>query len=182
VKSSELLESPRLLYRRPTAADAGEIFSRYAGDPDVTRYMGFHRHESLEDTLAFIAMSDAEWEHWPAGPFLIRRRTDNVLVGSTGLSFETPYRAMTGYVFAKDSWGIGYASEALRTMVAAAATVGVRRLYAVCHTGHDPSRRVLEKGGFTCEGTLRSHTEFPNIAPGEPSDVFCYSLILGRPE
>ena len=127
-------------------------------------------------------MSDAEWEHWPAGPFLIRRRTDNVLVGSTGLSFETPYRAMTGYVFAKDSWGIGYASEALRTMVAAAATVGVRRLYAVCHTGHDPSRRVLEKGGFTCEGTLRSHTEFPNIAPGEPSDVFCYSLILGRPE
>ena len=178
MKAPEILESPRLLYRRPALADAGEIYSRYASDPDVTRFMSFRNHGSLADTRAFLSWSDAEWDHWPAGPFLVRSRADNVLIGSTGLSFETPFRAMTGYVFARDSWGKGYASEALRTMTAAAAGLGVIRLYALCHTGHAQSRRVLEKGGFVCEGILRRYLEFPNLAPGEPADVFCYSLIL----
>lgn len=178
VKAPEVIESSRLLFRRPAVADAEEIFSRYASDPEVTRFMSFRRHESLQDTLQFISWSDAEWERWPAGPYLIRSRPDNVLVGSTGLSFETPYRAMTGYLFARDSWGLGYASEALRSMVATASSVGVKRLYADCHTGHEQSRRVLEKGGFLCEGILRRYMEFPNLAPGEPADVFCYSLIL----
>ena len=59
-----------------------------------------------------------------------------------------------------------------------AGALGVRRLYALCHTGHEGSRRVLEKGGFIREGVLRQYMEFPNLAPGEPADVFCYSLIL----
>jgi ribosomal-protein-alanine N-acetyltransferase len=178
MKAPEVIESSRLHFRRPSVADAGEIFSRYAADPEVMRFMSFPRHESLQETRQFLSWSDAEWERWPAGPYLIRSRVDNVLVGSTGLSFETPYRAMTGYLFARDSWGLGYASEALRTMAAQAASVGVRRLYALCHTGHEGSRRVLEKGGFLREGVLRKYMEFPNLAPGEPADVFCYSLIF----
>ncbi len=85
---------------------------------------------------------------------------------------------MTGYVFASDAWGHGYATEALRTMSAAAAAAGVKRLYALCHTGHEKSWRVLEKGGFVREGILRRYMEFPNLAPGEPVDVYCYARIL----
>ena len=178
MKAPEVIESSRLLFRRPAVADAEEIFSRYASDPEVTRFMSFRRHESLQETRQFLSWSDAEWERWPAGPYLIRSRQDNVRVGSTGLSFETPHSAMTGYLFARDSWGMGYASEALRTMAATAASLGVRRLYALCHTGHEGSRRVLEKGGFLREGILRMYMEFPNLAAGEPADVLCYSLIL----
>lgn len=147
MKAPEVIESSRLLFRRPAFADAEEVFSRYANDPDVTQFMAFRRHDSLRETRQFLTWSDAEWERWPAGPYLIRSRPDDILVGSTGLSFETPTRAMTGYVFARDAWGMGYATEALPTMAAPAASVGVRRLYATCHTGHEQSRRVLEKGG-----------------------------------
>jgi RimJ/RimL family protein N-acetyltransferase len=63
-------------------------------------------------------------------------------------------------------------------MAAQAASVGVRRLYALRHTGHEGSRRVLEKGDFLREGVLRKYMEFPNLAPGEPADVYCYSLIF----
>jgi RimJ/RimL family protein N-acetyltransferase len=38
---------------------------------------------------------------------------------------------------------------------------------------------VLEKCGFACEGTLRRYAEFPNLRPGEPLDVLCYSIVLG---
>ncbi len=178
MKAPELLESSRLLYRRPLAADAEAVFSRYASDPEITRFMSFRTHESLRETREFLSWSDAEWERWPAGPYLVISRETNTLVGSTGLSFETPTRAMTGYIFARDSWGVGYAREALHMMGVAAASVGVRRLYALCHTQHERSRRVLEKEGYCREGVLRRYMEFPNLAPGEPADVYCYSLIL----
>ena len=102
-----------------------------------------------------------------------------VLCGATGLSFETPERAMTGYVLARDAWGQGYATEALQAMIDLAPGCGVRRLYAICHTAHAASVRVLEKCGFAREGVLRRHSIFPNLSPDEPSDVLCYAFTFG---
>ncbi|MEW6443222.1 MAG: GNAT family N-acetyltransferase [bacterium] len=178
MKAPQRIETARLVLERPRAADLEAVFARYASDPDVTRFVSWPRHESLADTLAFLEFSEAEWERWPAGPYLVRSRTDGTLLGGTGLAFETPHRASTGYVLAKDAWGKGYATEALHAMVELAHTVGVRRLYAICHIEHPASRRVLEKGGFRREGILHLHTEFPNLSPGEPADVFCYFRIL----
>jgi [ribosomal protein S5]-alanine N-acetyltransferase len=177
-RAPERLETDRLALRRPVEGDAGVIFSRYAADPDVTRYLGWPRHRSIADTRDFLAVSDAEWARWPAGPYLIWSRADGSLLGGTGFAFETPSRAMTGYVLAKDAWGRGYATEALGAMVRVASSLGIRRLYALCHTDHPLSAHVLEKCGFEREGILRCHTEFPNLAPGEPADALCYALIL----
>jgi RimJ/RimL family protein N-acetyltransferase len=177
-KAPERLATDRLVLRRPRAKDADAIFARYASDPEVTRFLGWRTHRSVADTKAFLGFSDAEWGRWPCGPYLLRARHDDTLLGSTGLAFETSYRAATGYVLAKDAWGKGYATEALQAVVGVARSVGVRRLYAICHTEHPASRRVLEKNGFLCEGTLRRYVEFPNLAPGEPCDVFCYAIVL----
>ena len=70
-------------------------------------------HSSVDEAQGFIAFSDGQWAQWPAGPYLIVSRADGTLVGSTGLAFETPSRAQTGYVLAKDAWGLGFATEAL---------------------------------------------------------------------
>lgn len=178
MKASARLDTDRLVLRRPEAKDAPAVFERYASDPEVVRYVGWPVHGAIADTQAFLAFSDAEWKRWPAGPYLIESRTDGRLLGSTGLAFETPYRAATGYVLSRDAWGSGYATEALHAIVEIARPIGVRRLYAICHWQHRASWRVLEKCGFTREGTLRRYAEFPNLAPGEPCDVLCYSLIL----
>ena len=172
------IETDRLLLRRPAAADAPAIFERYASDPDVTRYLGWPRHRSVDDTRAFLAFSDAEWDRWPAGPYLILDRGTSRLLGGTGLAFETADRAMTGYVLAKDVWGRGYATEALGAMVDLARGLGVTRLYALCHTAHRPSWHVLEKCGFVRDGVLRRAHEFPNLPPGDLQDVFRYERVL----
>ena len=114
MKASERLETARLVLRRPAVKDVKTMFARYASDPDVTRFLGWPRHQSTADTRKFLRFSDAEWHHWPAGPYLVSSRETGALLGSTGLSFETPYRAVTGYALAKDSWGHGYATEALQ--------------------------------------------------------------------
>lgn len=177
MNAPERLQTERLLLRRPVASDAEAIY-RYAADPEVTRYVGWPRHRSIADTRAFLAISDAEWERWGTGPFVISLGAQDAVIGSTGLAVETPHRAMTGYVLARDAWGHGYATEALGGIVALAPSLGIRRLYALCHVSHRPSAHVLEKCGFHREAILRSHSEFPNLAPGAPVDVLCYVRIF----
>jgi len=178
MKAPPRLETDRLVLRKPTPADAESIFSRYAGDAEVTRLLSWPTHRSLDQTRVFLAFSESQWNRWPAGPFLIESRQGGRLLGGTGLAFETSSRASTGYVLARDAWGLGFATEALRAMVALAAELGVRRLYALCHPDHAASWRVLEKGGFAREGLRRRQAEFPNLAPGELADVLCYARVL----
>ena len=171
------LETERLLMRRPVAADAEAIFRRYAADAEVTRYMAWPRHTSIEETRWFLAFSDAEWQRGPGGPLLIYSKDDGRLLGGSGLVFERQHRVVTGYIFARDAWGKGYATETLTAMVALAREMGAVRIEATCHVGHAPSWRVMEKCGFEREGLLRRHTLFPNYSP-DPQDVFLYAQIL----
>jgi ribosomal-protein-alanine N-acetyltransferase len=174
----ERVETPRLILRKPVRADAEAIFTRYASDPEVTSLLSWPTHNSVHATHEFLDSSDAEWARWPAGPYLIESRQDGSLLGSTGLSFETPEHAITGYVLAKDAWGNGYATEALRAVVEVAQKLGVVRLYALCHPENRASSRVLEKCSFVCEGVLPRHS-FPNLNKHELYDVLCYALMLG---
>jgi RimJ/RimL family protein N-acetyltransferase len=177
VKGPERIATARLVLRRPRASDAEAIFARYASDPEVTRYMGWPRHESLADTRAFLAFSDELWQAWPAGPYLVES-ADGVLLGSTGFLFETPYRAETGYVLAKQAWGRGYATEALQGVVDLSGGLGLRRLEARCHAEHERAFRVLERCGFVREGRLRAYSIFPNLGPDRPCDVFSYARVF----
>ena len=100
MKAPATIETPRLILRRPEAGDAAAMFARYASDSVVTRYLGWATHRAVDETRAFLSFSDAEWKRWPAGPYLICLRADGHLLGGTGLGFETPHRASTGYVLA----------------------------------------------------------------------------------
>ena len=176
MRAPERIETARLLLVRPTAADVEAIFQRYASDPDVTRYVAWPRHTSITDTEFFLKFSDHEWNRWAVGPYLARSRADGSLLGSTGLAFESETTASTGYVFAKDAWGQGYASEALRAMIDLARDLHVTRLYAICHIDHHGSARVLEKCNFAREKILPSYIAFPNLGVSGPSDVLSYAL------
>ena len=176
MKGPERIETARLVLRKPTSADAENVFHGYSSDPEVTRFLGWPRHRSIEQTRLFLTYSEAEWQRWPAGPYLIESRASQQLLGSTGLAFETSLVAATGYVLAKDAWGCGYATEALGAIVGVARDLGIQRLYALCHPGHPASVHVLEKCGFEREGLL-SH-EFPNLGSGQPEDCLCYSRMF----
>jgi ribosomal-protein-alanine N-acetyltransferase len=174
MKAPRTIGTDRLLLRRPAAHNARAIFERYAGDPEVTRYMSWPMHRTIADTNAFLSWSETDWERWPAGSYLVFSRS-GILLGGTGLSFKTPVFAATGYVFARDAWGHGFATESLQAMVELARALGVLRLEAECHVEHRASARVMEKCGFAFEGVRHEHIEFPNLKPGVKLDVLCYA-------
>jgi RimJ/RimL family protein N-acetyltransferase len=178
MRAPERLETERLILRRPTARDTETIFDRYASDPVVTRYLGWPRHQSVEQTRAFLASSDSQWETWPAGPYLIEWRESGALIGGTGLAFETPHRAATGYVLARDAWGNGFATEALSAIVRLCERLGPLRVYASCHHEHIASQRVLEKCSFVREPTPPSSAEFPNLGTSEPQRIVWYAKVF----
>lgn len=164
MRGQERIETARLVLRKPTLADAEAVFQRYAGDRDVTKFLSWRCHQSMEETRAFLEFSEREWAQWASGAYLIESPEPTRLLGSTGLHFETPALAITGYVLAKDAWGYGYATEALSAIVEAASAAGVRSLRASCHPENIASMRVLEKCGFAREKPDQ-YVSFPNLGP-----------------
>lgn len=177
VAAPERIETERLILRRPRREDADAIYMRYASDSDVARYMGFPLHRSIESTMGFLERTEGEWARTGVGAYVIEARDDRRFLGGTGLHVETPFRAATGYVLARDVWGHGYATEALTALTSLVPSLGIVRLYAYTHIENRASWRVLEKCGFEREGVLRRHFAFPNLGP-EPRDVFLYARIF----
>ena len=178
VKAPERLETARLILRRPSLGDAHSIFTRYASDADVTRYLAWPRHQSIESTRVFLGFSDLEWASWPAGPYLIESRAAGTLLGSTGLGFETLEQAATGYVLARDAWGNGYATEALLALLNLCASLRLRRVHALVHLEHATSRHVLEKCGFVREPEYLEYTQFPNLGTTDRQPTVRYAKIF----
>ena len=185
MKAPTTLTTARLTLTTPTLATVKRVFERYASDPEVTRYVGWPRHRSIAETVAFVEFSQAEWRRSSVGPYLIWARVDGQLLGGTGLSCEPSCEAMTGYVLAKDAWGKGYATEALQAMVKLSGQLGFARIFALCHPEHRASRRVLEKVEFTIDPTWTRKLAFPNLDQGIHHEVKCYQrscekIVSGR--
>ncbi len=178
VLAPAMIETERLLLRRPLAGDAPAVFARYSGDPAVTRFLGWPTHRSLADARKFLACCEAEWQQRGVGAYLIHSHTDGRLLGSTAIGMESSWQAATGYLLARDAWGQGYATEALRAMRDLAWKLGVHRLYAICHPEHRASWHVMEKCGFRREGIVRGRAQFPNLQPGVAADVLCFATSL----
>jgi RimJ/RimL family protein N-acetyltransferase len=176
----ERLRTARLHLRRPATGDAAAILDRYAGDPEVTRFVAWPRHRCVADSLAFVAWSDDVWTTQGAGPYLVLDEGGR-LVGSTGLDIESAAQASTGYVLARDAWGLGFATELASEMVRLADVAHLDRLYALCHPANRASARVLEKAGLSFEGILRRHAAFPQLETDQPADVECWARTRASP-
>lgn len=175
MKAPQQLRTQRLVLRKPVADDASRIYSRYAGDAEVTRFLGWPRHRDLEDTYRFIDHSNAQWRDHMAGPYLIET-PGGLLLGGTGLELIGADRAITGYVLARDAQGLGYATEALRAMIGVARQICLGELHAICHAEHIASQHVLAKCGFSPAEQLL--VDFPNLSAGESRAALRYTLCI----
>jgi RimJ/RimL family protein N-acetyltransferase len=171
----ELL-TERLRLRPPTEADAEAIFSRYAQDLLVSRYMSWVPHRSIDDTREYLCRIAGENEVGASAGYLILSRNDGELLGSVGGRIQGPTITF-GYCVARDSWGRGIATEAAHAFVTEAiAQTNVWRVQAFCDVENRASARVLEKSSLVLEGTLRRYMVLPNLGE-EPRDMLCFAKV-----
>lgn len=173
----ERVETERLLLRWQQESDAEQMFARYAGDPEVTRYLTWGPHRSVDDTLAFLRQHEGEQPPGQTFNWLIFPRTGGPLIGSIGCRRLDGHLVQFGYCLARDAWGKGYATEAARAMVGVWLTEpSVWRVQAYCDLENVASVRVLEKAGLTPEGILRKYIVAPNLSD-IPRDVYSYARV-----
>ncbi len=105
---------------------------------------------------------------------------DGTLIGNIGVFRKDNVHRLTaelGYYIGEAYWGRGVMSEAVRQMCAFVfENSDIVRIFADPYSHNKASCRVLEKAGFTHEGTLRQNA----IKNGEIIDMELYAIM--KPE
>lgn len=172
----EMLESERLLLRKPRIKDASFIFETYARDPEVTRYLTWKPHQTIRETEQFLLACGQLWQTGKDFAFAMTLKGDDKLIGMFALH-PMKLKVEVGYALARPYWGKGYMTEALRAMITWAFTqTDIFRVQAFCDVDNLGSARVMEKAGMTREGLLMRYVLHPNISD-EPRDVFLYAVV-----
>ena len=170
-----ILETERLRLDPLAASDAEHLFP-IMGDPEVMAYWDVPEVDDPDLVAQIVAsqveaMNDGRAIYWA-----MRTLSDQQFLGSCDLSEIDRWhrRAEVGFMLGRDAWGQGYALEAMRTIVAFAASGGLRKLTARTHLGNRRSEALLLKLGFAEEGLLRGHI----LKDGERRDCRLFGLLL----
>lgn len=148
-----MIETERLLLRMPRLEDAHDLLD-YAGDPEVTRWIGGEPGD-LEATRAKIGEWLARWERDSIGHFVAVR--EGRVLGRVGFLTWDPLtwtidgsEIELGWTLAQAHWGHGYATEAARALRDwAYRERGVERLISLINPRNVRSIRVADKLGCT---------------------------------
>lgn len=169
-------DTARLRLRPPSDADAPVVFAAWAQDREVTRYLTWRPHATVDESRAFLLRCEAAWRERTAFPWAIEIRESGQLVGMVEMRLRGP-AADIGYVLARPCWGAGYMTEAAGAVVEwAIAQPTIYRVWATCDVENVASARVLERLGMHLEGVLRRWIIHPNVDEA-PRDSLCYARV-----
>ena len=176
-KPPEILNSNRLLLRKPMMEDATTIFELYAQDVEVTKYLTWKPHGSIKETRDFIRRCNRTWRGNEAFPWTIIRKSDNQLLGMIEITSIDHAGVCVGYVLARPFWGQGYMPESLGLIIDwAFKQEDIFRVWAFCDIENIASKKTMEKCGMQCEGVLRRWILLPQLSQ-IPRNCFCYATI-----
>ena len=152
---TQTIETHRLILRQFRPEDAEDMFSNWASDPEVTRYLTWPVHSGMDITRMVIS----DWiSHYDDGAFFnwaIELKETGSVIGSIAVVRlrEDIEEAEIGYCMSRSFWGRGIMPEALRAVMEYLFTaVEINRITA-CHDVNNPnSGRVMAKAGLKKEG------------------------------
>lgn len=155
------LETGRLVLRPFRRADADAV-QALANDVDVARNtLNIPHPYDREDALEWIESHPGQLESRQAVTYAVTAPEEGGVIGAVGLILELEHeRAELGYWIGRPYWGRGYATEAVRAVVAwGFSTLALHRIHASHFPRNPASGRVLRKVGMRHEGSLRQHVK-----------------------
>lgn len=157
-KGTVRIETDRLILRRFTVDDVHSAFRNWMSDKNVTEYLRWPTHTSIDITARVLNDWIAGYEKTVFYQWAIVLKEINEPIGSISVvdMDEKTEKVHIGYCIGSRWWHSGFTSEAFSAIIPFFFDqVGVKRIEAQ----HDPqnanSGRVMEKCGLVYEGTLR---------------------------
>ncbi len=155
---TQQLETHRLILRPFTMEDAQDMFDNWASDPEVTKFLTWPTHASVEVSRKVLTDWISRYEDNGFMNWAIEWKESGRVIGNIAVVKlnEGTEAADMGYCLSRAYWGRGIMPEALRAVMDFLFdTVGLNRV-AACHDVKNPkSGRVMAKAGMKQEGILR---------------------------
>lgn len=173
-----VLETERFRLRRLEPADAGALFG-WLSDPEVTRHFGIVPLQDPTDARQVVEHYAGAAETGTAIRWGIEERATGELVGSCGFHAWVALhaRAEVGYEVTRSRWRTGVMREALPAALRFGfEEMGLHRIGALVAPANEASLRLLDRLGFTREGTLRHY----ECTDGHFDDLVSHSLLRGE--
>ena len=174
-KGTVTLTTPRLILRRFTEDDAEAMFSNWATDEKVTKYLSWSVHESVDATRELLAKWVADYENPETYHWVIEY--GGTIIGSMNLHAigNKAERCELGYCIGSRWWGLGLVTEAAGEVIRFAfEEAGFYRIAALHDTENIGSGRVMLKNGMKQEGVFR---EYSMRKDGTRGDIACWAVL-----
>lgn len=148
----KILETEHLLLRTFKESDVAPMLA-INQDPKVMEY--FPALQNEEETRALIDRINAHQEQHGYSLYAVELKATGEMIGFVGLmyrDFEAHFTPVVeiGWRLASTHWNQGYATEAARAVLDYAFSVlGLKEIVSFTSEINMPSRRVMEKLGFT---------------------------------
>ncbi|GAA2660164.1 GNAT family N-acetyltransferase [Paractinoplanes durhamensis] len=170
-----LITTERLILRRFRPADA-PVLADYRSDPDVARYQSWDAPFPLlkaEAAVASFMESSPDIPGW--FQYAIERIEDRRLIGDVAVRMhDNRKQAEIGFSLATAYQKQGFATEAVRAVLDRLFRLqGLHKVTGECDARNVASAGLMERLGFTREGTLRQQT----FIKGEWTDDLIYGVL-----
>jgi RimJ/RimL family protein N-acetyltransferase len=177
-----VIETERLLLRKPVLEDAEPAVALLT-DPVAMEFIGGVHPEAAADPRFVVRRWIGRWDENDCGPFSVVRRDDGTWLGRAGLlvwdartwthttfaesgEFAQPE---LGWAFARQHWGLGYATEAaVAVREWAYAERGVGSLVSLIAPANVRSERVARRLGATPGETVELADHGPHVVWEHP--------------
>ena len=167
-----IAQTERLILRRYTEDDLQDLFE-YLSDEKVVEYEPY-KPMSLEKVR-----DNLEWRIGTDEMIAVELKSSHKMIGNVYLGKREFASLEIGYVFNRNYWGNGYASESCRALIRQAFSGGIHRIYAECDPGNTGSWKLLEALGFRREAHLIQNVYFWKDGDGKPvwKDTYVYARL-----
>ena len=153
------IETERLVLRPFCMEDAQAMYDNWASDSQVTKFLTWPPHDSVEVTGRILAGWTAEYEKPDYYNWAIAWKEDEsqVIGGISLVELDADVESATaGYCMGRKWWCMGVMPEAFSGIIRFLfEEVGLNRIQARYDTENPASGRVMEKCGLKEEGVLR---------------------------
>lgn len=152
------IKTDRLTLRRFRAGDEQAMFKNYFSDTEVTKYLRFANHTSVDQTAERLQVIIDAYQRqneyiWAVVPNDVGEVIGMVALMGKTAEIDECYELV--YMIGKNFWGKGYVTEATRAMLHYGfEQVGVNRIEANHATVNPASGAVMKKIGLKFEGRM----------------------------
>ena len=145
---SNEITTERLILRKIKKEDTEAVFTNWASDPEVTKYLTWPTHKSIEDTRRVMDRWLKENEEPKTIRYGITLKDSGELIGMIDVVGYIDNNPAIGYCLSRKYWNKGYMTEACSAFMEYLFAIGYQTILIEADENNTGSNKVIQKCGF----------------------------------